>query len=459
MMHSIRAVAVNTIRQAVRMKIVAVFVLLLLVLLPVMGSAMGGDGTLKGRLQTFVSYGLSLTGFLLCLLTIAVSIYSLTSDLGDRQIYMVLTKPVKRYQLMIGKLAGVIILDAILLFFFSAFIYSITLAIPKFTKTSPEQIDRVNDEFFTARASLRPAEVDVSAEVQQQFQKGIKDGSIPQRAKTDRDLYGRVIATLTKEAKKDSRSVIPARELLWEFNNVKPANPGDDLYLRFQYDVSKSPHDLKVTGKWIAGDVRKFGDKIDVPIFTYESRDLIRTYQEIKIPSDVIADDGYLGVVFYNDPQLNDTVVMFTEEEGLEILYKADSFSWNFARAALLIFCRLIFLAALGVFSATFLSFPVAILLCIVVFFTGVISGFIFDSFDSLSENMGTLYFYTVRPLIKLLPQLDKANPTGYLVEARLLSWAALGRIAFFMVALKSMILFLVSIIIFSYKEIAKVII
>ena len=80
-MRSIWAVATNSIKQALRMKIAAVFVVLLIVLLPVMGVSMTGDGTLKGRLQTFVSYGLSLTSFLLCLLTIVVSIYSLTSDI------------------------------------------------------------------------------------------------------------------------------------------------------------------------------------------------------------------------------------------------------------------------------------------------------------------------------------------------------------------------------------------
>jgi len=69
-MRSIWAVAVNTIKQALRLKIAAVFIVLLLILLPVMGLKMTGDGTLKGRMQAFISYGLSLTTFLLALLTI-----------------------------------------------------------------------------------------------------------------------------------------------------------------------------------------------------------------------------------------------------------------------------------------------------------------------------------------------------------------------------------------------------
>ena len=100
------AVATNTIRQALRMKVAAIFIVLLLVLLPVMGFTATGDGTLKGRLQTFVSYGLSLTSLLLSLLTIIISIYAITSDLEHRQIYTVVTKPIRRYQIILGKVLG-----------------------------------------------------------------------------------------------------------------------------------------------------------------------------------------------------------------------------------------------------------------------------------------------------------------------------------------------------------------
>ena len=164
-MRSIWAVATNSIKQALRMKIAAVFVVLLIVLLPVMGVSMTGDGTLKGRLQTFVSYGLSLTSFLLCLLTIVVSIYSLTSDIKQRQIYTVITKPIRRFQLLFGKLLGVILLDVALLILFSAIIYAITIYIPKYFDAGEAELAEARNEFYTARNSLIPAEVDVTQEV------------------------------------------------------------------------------------------------------------------------------------------------------------------------------------------------------------------------------------------------------------------------------------------------------
>ncbi len=454
-MRSIWAVATNTIKQALRMKIAAVFVILLIVLLPVMGAAMTGDGTMKGRLQTFVSYGLSLTSFLLCLLTIVVSIYSLTSDIKQRQIYTVITKPIRRFQLLFGKLLGVILLDIALLVLFSAIIYAITIYIPKYFNASEADLAQLDNEFYTARNSLIPAEVDVTREVDEAYEKLKKSGRLPEGVPREK-----IIAKLTEDQKRWKRAAVPGQQLIWEFNNVRPLDPNQSLFIRFKYDVSVNPPDLNVYGIWTVGDYRqiKYGTKRETPIRDFDRKDAIRTFHEIEVPANVVAEDGYLAVGFLNRP-LNNTVVIFPPEDGLEVLYEADTFTGNFIRAVLLILFRLIFLACLGILASTFLSFPVAILLCLVIFFTATISGFCLESFDFLGENLSWVYSYTIRPVILLLPQFDKFNPAKFLVPARLLSWPLLAKVAGLMICIKSLLLLLLAVLIFSFREIAKIII
>ncbi|MBA7663195.1 hypothetical protein ES703_71234 [subsurface metagenome] len=454
-MRSIWAVATNTIKQALRMKIAAVFVVLLIVLLPVMGAAMTGDGTMKGRLQTFVSYGLSLTSFLLCLLTIVVSIYSLTSDIKQRQIYTVITKPIRRFQLLFGKLLGVILLDIALLVLFSAIIYAITIYIPKYFSASEADLAQLDNEFYTARNSLIPAEVDVTREVDESYEKLKKSGRLPEGVPREK-----IIAKLTEDQKRWKRAAVPGQQLIWEFNNVRPLDPNQSLFIRFKYDVSVNPPDLNVYGIWTVGDYRqiKYGTKIETPIRDFDRKDVIRTFHEIEVPANVVAEDGYLAVGFLNRP-LNNTVVIFPPEDGLEVLYEADTFTGNFIRAVLLVLFRLIFLACLGILASTFLSFPVAILLCLVIFFTATISGFCLESFDFLGENLSWVYSYTIRPVILLLPQFDKFNPAKFLVPARLLSWSLLAEVAGLMICIKSLLLLLLAVLIFSFREIAKIII
>jgi len=448
-MRIIWAVATNTIKQAIRMKIAAVFIVLLLVLLPVMGVSMTGDGTLKGRLQTFVSYGLSLTNLLLCLLTVIVSIYTLTNDIQQRQIYTVITKPIRRYQLILGKLLGVALLSTVLLTLFSAIIYAITIYTPKIYDADKSDLFQIDNEFFTARASLVPPQVDVAEEVLDAYKKLEKGDQLPP------DMPRReVMAELTRRIQLRKRAAVVGERLVWEFDNVKVLDPNETVFIRYKYDVAISPPDLVIYGRWDVGDIRQVP-----PVFKTFSptKDPIRTFRELHIPASMIAEDGYLAVSFLNLP-LNDTTVIFPPD-GLELLYKADTFTANFIRGVLLIWLRLIFLAVLGLLTSTFLSFPVAILLSLCILFTATFSGFCLESFDYLGENLSWIYFYTVRPIILLLPQFDKFNPTKFLVSARLLSWSLLAEAAGLMICIKASILLLLALLIFKFREIAKVII
>jgi len=438
------------------MKIAAIFIILLVVLLPVMSFSMTGDGTLKGRLQSFVSYGFGLTSFLLCLLTIAVSVYSVTSEFMQKQIYTVLTKPIRRFQFLLGKLLGVILLDVVLLALFSSVIYLITIYIPKFTGASQEELKEARNEFYTARAALTVPEADVTKEVNDDYDKLKKTGQLEQVFPNTSSEQIKSYLTSRKQLEKRAAEV--GRDLLWEFNNVRPLGPKESLFIRFKYDVSVNPPDLQVYSRWFAGDYRqiKYGTGIETPIYSFDRKDLIRTFYEIEVPADAVAKDGYLAVGFLNVP-LNNTVVIFPLEDGLEVLYKADTFTANFLRAVLLISFRLIFLACLGILSSSFLSFPVAVLLCLVVFFTGAISGFILESFGYLSSHIDLIYRYTIKLVVLALPQFDKYSPGTFLVPARLISWSLLARVACLMVCIKAVLLFVLSLIIFSFREIAKI--
>jgi hypothetical protein len=451
-MRGIWAVAKNTIKQALRMKIAVVFILMLLVLLPVLGITTTGDETLKGRLQTFVSYGLSLTSLLLCLLTIIVSIYTVTSDIKYRQIYTVITKPIRRYHFLLGKLLGIMIIDIVLLALFSSFIYIFASYMPSFFKATEEEINQANNEFYTARAALTIPEVDVSQEVQEKYQELDRIGRLPPEYSREQ-----VIDELTAQAKLKQRAADVGQKLIWEFDNVKPLTKS--MFIRFKYEVAVTPADMQVYGRWYAGDPEyvKTGKQPEPQPFESILKHSVDTFHEIEFPADVVHENGRMAVAFMNIP-LNRTSITFPAD-GLMVLYKADTFTANYIRAVLLILLRLIFLACLGIMTSTFVSFPVAILVCLVLFSTASISNFIVDSFDLLGSNMSLLYSLSIKWMVRLLPQFDKFNPTSYMVPAKLLSWPILAKCALFMVFIKSAILLVLAFITFGCREIAKIIV
>ena len=448
-MNSIWAVAKNTIKQAIRMKIAVVFILLLLVLLPVLGVSATGDETLKGRLQTFISYGLSLTSLLLCLLTIAISIYTVTNDIKEKQIFTVVTKPVRRFQFLTGKLLGVILLDIFLLCIFAGIIYSIAIYMPKFYKATNSEKAQVNNEFFTARASLAIPENDFTKQAEQQYEKLKEQDAVP-----DNMTRSAAIKEIANRMQLASRAADVGYGIKWEFDNVKPL--AGSIFIRFKYQVLQDTPDAMVYGRWIIGEPQAV-DTGGPGVFVQDYKHSVDTFHEIKIPAEFIPPSGRLAVAFVNNP-LNNTIVLFPQD-GMEVLFKADSFTMNFVRSVMLILSRLIFLASLGVLTATFLSFSVAILLCLVMFVTASASVFVLDSFDSLSVNVGLFYTYTLKWMVHLLPQFDKFNPTKFLIPARLVTWSFLGQCILFMVFIKALLLLVLAFVVFSFKEIAKIIV
>jgi len=297
-------------------------------------------------------------------------------------------------------------------------------------------------------------EVDVSQEVEERYKALEKTGRLPSESDYTRE---QVIAELTAQAKLKQRAADVGQALIWEFDNVRPLTRS--MFIRFKYDVAVTPPDMQVYGRWYAGDPRyvKTGEQPRTEPFEKILKRSVQTFHEIEFPADVVPEDGHMAVAFMNLP-LNRTSITFPRD-GLVVLYKADTFTANFIRAVLLILFRLIFLACLGVLTSTFVSFPVAILVCLVLFSTAAVSNFVIESFDSLGSNMSVIYSYSIKWMIRLLPQFDKFNPTSFIVPARLLSWPIIAQCAVFMVFIKSSILLILAFIIFGCREIAKIIV
>ena len=452
-MHSVWAVARNTIAQALRMKVAAVVIILLLVMLPLMSNIMDGDGTLQGKLQTFVSYGLSLMTLLLCVLTIAISTFTLTNDIKRKYIFLVITKPLNRFQIVFGKLLGVVIVNVVLLTLFSAVIYGLTLLIPRLAHAEPREVFQARNEFFTARTSLTDPidEEKVEELALARLHKLKEKGQLPENMT---ELS--VLAEFRKQEKLNAKSVEVGHSRKWEFHDVRPRDPNDMLFVRFKYNVSITPPDEKVYGYWEIGDFRQLElgtGQWKTPLARVMRSDVTRTFVEIEVPSSVIADDNYVAVVFRNTNRNQTTVI----PEEVELLYRIDTFTSNYIRVVILIFVRLVYLAALGISVSTWLSFPVAFLITIVVFCIGMINGFIMESLDLFGPVGTIIVTFTLKPLIWMLPVLDgEYNPTQFVVFGRYLTWQFLATVYRDSIGIKALILTLFGIWIFSNREIAK---
>lgn len=453
---SIRAVAKVTFDHAVRMKIAVVVFILLIILLPLMSMVLKGDGTLLGKLQTFTSYGLGLISLLLCVLTIAISTFTLSNDIKRKHIFLVITKPIRRWEVVLGKLLAIVLLNVILLTMFGGILYTCTLLIPRLTDVSEAEKLRAEAEFFTSRVGIQaPLDEDkIERAAQKHYGELEARGELPENRS-----HNQIVNDLEGLERMIAKKADPGEVKEWEFEKVrvtKQEDPNTLLFVRYELQATAPPPDGKVFGVWRIGDLRQLegGVKIETPIYDIQQTDEVRVIREFAIPANAIAEDGYLGIAFYNHPNYNRATIILEE---FEILYQTDTFTENFLRAVLMILVRLTFLAVLGISLTTWLSFPVAILVCVFVFSVGLTNGFILEAIDSLGVTAGMVYSILVKPLLWLLPQFDgDFNPNGYIVDGRTIRWTFLATSAAITILVKGLLLLLFGMLIFSRREVAK---
>ncbi len=459
-MHSVWAITKNTLAQALRMKVAGAVIVLLAVLLPLMSVVMQGDGTLLGKLQTFVSYGLGLVNLLLCLLTIAVAAFTLSNDLKRRHLYLVVTKPVARYQVIVGKLLGILLLNVVLLGVFGGVIYGCTWVVYRYADAADPQRQRVAVEFFTARSGLK-AQYDQEAvrkSAEQRFKELQQSNQLP------RDMSQvRILSELMGQERMVAKACPPGQAKRWDFDGIRLAAANDPnalIFIRYKLEATAVLADNRIYGMWRIGDLRQLDagvEQIVTPIFQSERDDVTRTYHEFAVPAQALAEDGYLGVAFFNNPSLNPTTVIL---EDVEVLFQSGTFTGNFLRALAMIYVRLAFLTALGVSLTTWLSFPVAILVCLAVFFAGLTNTFILESFDGIENVTGMIYNFTLRPLLWMIPKFDGLyNPSTYVINGRLIEGVFLLTSALITVGIKGLAVALFGMWVFSRREIAKAVV
>ena len=454
----IAAVGKVTFSHAIRMKIAIVVLLLLIVLLPLMSMIIDGNGTLMGKLQTFASYGLGLIGFLLSILTIAISCFSFSNDLKRKHLYLTVTKPIRRFELLLGKLLGLILLNLILLTLFGSILYAGVMAIPKMSHAPRDQVAKAEHEFFTARIGLTP-QLDMGSlreKAVQRFQDLQKSKQLPEGMS-----LSRVMAELQSEEVMKAKSVAPGIEKVWEFENVHIKNaedPNTVIFIRYKYQTSVEPADGQVFGQWRVGDLRQHGpNEARTQIYGMDGQESTRTMHEFAVPADAVAADGYLAVRFFNNPSLNQTVII---PEDVEVLYRTGGFGANYIRTIVLVFVQLTFLSILGLSLTTFLSFPIAILISVSVFFVGLINFFIMDAIGMVSQTLLVVYSFMIKPLLWFLPHFDQMyQPSWYIVDGKTLEWTFLLSTIGVTLCIKGLLLLVAGMYIFSRREVAKAVV
>lgn len=453
-MQAFLAIARLTFKAAFRFRLVpllAVFLLGSVFLLP---AVLKHDGTAQGFIQIVLSYTLGLITAVLGLTTLWLACGTLARDIDDCTLQLVVVKPVARWQIWLGKWAGLLAVNLLLLGLAAGVVFGQMLW--RARHLPAEQQEKLRNEIFVARGSAREPMPDLEAEVQRRVRERVETEQLA-------TLDLKELQRLVREQVKAELQVVPSGYVrAWTVDLGAAAARLQDqpLFIRVKFFVTEKSPSGTYTGVWDVGP----------PDSPYRQRTVrthaAETFYEIELPPNLLDRRGVLHVQFLN---VNETAVLFPLEDGFEVLYREGGFGLNYLRGVLIVLCWLALLGAVGLAAASQLSFPVAafvsLSLLLVAFSTGTMNTIIeqggirpvnpntglIDT-PNLFDQATVLFFKGLRGFIYLARDF---TPVEALSTGRSITWGTLARAVVQIVGVMSGLFAALGILIFNRRELA----
>jgi hypothetical protein len=426
----ISAIAALTCRDAMRSRLLLSLTAILVFGLLALPQLIEGDGTLPDRIQITIRYALGFAGFILSLATLWAACGAAALEIEDRRFYLIVTKPVHRYEIWIGKWLAIILLDAGLLAVVGLMVSGLlTWTLRTQPADSPSRRQAFN-QWLQARepvTALNPLP-DFDARVDQEVQRLIAS-NLAQPDAQPADLE----ADVRRQMMRSAFSLPPDGSLTLVFPLPPDRLENCDLSLFFKV-LSSQPGYRPTVVQWTFGEGMH---QVNRSMTNYAGR---RWKQDV--PAIAVSGNRKLTLTLRHDANSREPVTLILAPDGQppELLVPVGSFGPNLTRALLIILCQLAFLAALGTSAGCLLSMPVAVFLSFFVMVLLASAGYL----ETVS-SLGAYYVPHEGPSLEqtrldrfvigmlsacntITAPLRQLDPIPLLSEGRVVSWHRVAR-------------------------------
>ncbi len=387
--------------------------------------AAGGGNRPDQKIQTMLSYSLGTLATLAALTTIFITTASLTRDIKQREIFTIATKPIRRSEILLGKLLGMGVYNLLLLGLSGVIIYGIVLWMEHSLPRNDDERRQIRELALVARQSVKPIMPDVSDKVEQRLQKLVEE-ELRRAEMTDpiqiQAMRAKMRNELTNQATLALRTAPPGGGVLFHFQGIRAVDPDSPVVIRYKQSVSQNPIGDLLDNLWMVGpkDPSQHGG---TPL---QTRGAQRTVHEIPLPPSMVSPEGDLYVAYGNPPSNSQQYlvsVIFPVKDGIEVLYAVGQFETNYLRCLGVMYLRVMLLAVLSAAIGAWVSYPVAVLVMLVFYFFGLMSNFNSSAVDSAGNPALWLF---ARMALFFLPSYSAYDPVDLLERGRLVSWSVL---------------------------------
>jgi len=380
----IAGVAATVLDEAVRMRSACALLAVFVGLVPALPLLIDPSERLAYRVQFLIGWTLGGSGVVLGLLTIMLACGSVCGDIDSGRIHMTLSKPLHRWEYLVGKWLGIVFYDLLLVLLAGAGCTLLVWMLARGAAADAADRAAVDGEVLVARRSLAPGPDrpdDYSAAVAAAVARLEEDD--PEAFAADPEGVRRRIRD---EYARQWHTVSPDMETTFVFRGLD-LRPGREAAVQLQLDPRVTNVDVDLAdvrlAVWLNGRPwpMRDGEHVELTLAS-------RARHVLDLPAEAIAGATDLRVRIANRNlipagETRPTAITFPPGDGMRLFVRVGGFASNLAGCLAIMWAKLALLAAVGVAAGAVFDLPLAILTALVVFVTAQGSEFFGEALGS----------------------------------------------------------------------------
>lgn len=480
-MKAFRAIVALTFRNAVRSHIFQLLLVLLLLCVTLIPFSIS-TGKIDDLIRVSLLYSLWSVSIVLTLSSLWLGCYVMSHDIDSYQIHMVVSKPIPRWSIWLGKWVGINLINVVLLLLAGLVVYGIVMLryseAGEAERFADREVARQNAEAERARIRSqilvgrrvfmpelpdpeRVAEAAINQRLQELAQEGrqFSDTEIAAlRDEVRRDISTRPIEVLPAQLNEAGMPQTTATAYTWTFRDLPTDLNEAQLILRFRPYLDKiASEDQRESRMWWAvldpARVESAGESGSfVAVTPNPGSYFTGEFHEHYLPSGVIAPDGTVKIQVLNTDTQGGKHY-FQISDGPQLLIPVCSFEENYLRAMLVMTIQLLLLSGLACAFGGCLTMPTAIFMVVSYLLFGSLSMILTDTSFFISTAWDKIGNILARCLLTVVIPLQNFDVTDMLSGGELIEFSFIGKLFFEYFLLRGVPLFLLGIWLYRRRE------
>ncbi|MBR7131826.1 MAG: hypothetical protein IKC82_07575 [Lentisphaeria bacterium] len=445
MMKAFKAIIALTFRNAVRSHIFQLLLILLLLCVTVIPVSVS-VGKTDDLIRVSLLYSLWTVSIILTLSSLWLGCYIMSHDIDSYQIHMVVTKPVSRITLWLGKWVGINLINFILLLLSGLVIYSVVmirynnagkeniLADRELARTNSQiEKERIRSQVLVGRRSYMPKARDPEKAADFATQRRVAELRKEGKQPTDAEIL-KMRNELRDQIDKLPIEVPAGSGYRWVFEDLPEELNNVALTLRYRPYLGKiATEDQRESNiQWAVYVPHKGQDGSYglYPTAVTNGAELHFTgvFHEKTLPKNIINDKGMVLVETFNFDRAGGKHYYQTAD-GPKLLIPVCSFEMNYLRALLVMMMQLMLLSGLACAFGAFLTMPTAVFMVASYLLFGALAMTLTDSSFFVSSVWDHAGQFLAQALLLVVIPLQRFDVTDLLSGGDLIEFSFIGEL------------------------------